>query len=144
MKQNIIIALIIAVALSSFSFAWAQGTGYKGTPPPMTPDVSGLDEYSKMLVFADTNLQAGDYDAALDALKTAEKIKKTDPFLYEMFGIVYMANREPDKAFQAFKKAAYMYIDKNNPSKASEMLQWMKTLKPDSELTTRLEKNLSH
>ncbi len=136
----ILLSLVFSTSVAAQSIN--RDSNYKGTPPPMVPDVTGLDEYNKRLVYADTNLQAGDYEGALEALKEAERIRKDDPFLYEMYGIVYKANRDPDKAFLSFKKAGYMYLEKKNFKKAFEMLSWMKTIKYDSKEVTDFEKKL--
>lgn len=101
-------------------------SGAKNGPIPM-PDLSGLDEYTKQLVYASRNIEEGDWTMATHNLLNAEKLKADDPHLYEMFGIVYDSDREPQKAFDNFRKAADMYFNAGNIDKAWKMLGWMRT-----------------
>ncbi len=106
------------------------------------PGVEGLDEYQKQIVFAIKNIEAGDYDTAIENLKSAEKLRKDAPVLYEMFAIVYDADRQSDKAFGYFKKAGEMYFESGNMDKAWKMLGWMRTIDMHSKNVKNFEKKL--
>jgi len=101
-------------------------SGAKNGPIPM-PDLSGLDEYTRQLVYASRNIEEGDWTMAMNNLQNAAKLRTDDPHLYEMFGIVHDSDREPLKAFENFRKAADMYFNAGNIDKAWKMLGWMRT-----------------
>lgn len=116
-------------------------SGTQNGPLP-TPDLSGLDEYTKQLVFASRNAEEGDWEMALEHLHKAEKLKTDDPHLYEMYGVVYDSNRESDKAVNNFKKAGEMYFNEGNMEKALRMLGWLKTFNLDAQTIVKFENKI--
>lgn len=130
---GLVILTILSIVLSSDLHAAQTGATMPSkqfsskTGPLPTPDMSGLDEYSRQIAFASRNIEEGDWSMAMHNLHNAAKHRTDDPLLYEMYGIVYDSDREPNKAFENFKKAADMYYSSGNIDKAWRMLGWMRT-----------------
>ncbi|MEE8329438.1 MAG: hypothetical protein V3R54_05870 [Thermodesulfovibrionia bacterium] len=141
-KLIIAFTIFLIVFLQVTTYAQIVSSPAKRSGPLPAPSVEGLDEYQKQIVFAIKNIEAGDYDTAMENLKSAEKLRKNAPMLYEMFGIVYDADRQSDKAFGYFIKAGEMYFKSGNMDKAWKMLGWMRTIDMHSSKVKNFEKKL--
>jgi tetratricopeptide (TPR) repeat protein len=147
MKDNWIIFIII-VSLALFS-PMASLSEEKTLPPkledraPMpSPNVDGMDEYHKQLVYAETNITEGDYPSALYNLALAEKLTSDDPLLYEMQGICFDAMRDYKQALQRYAKAGALYLESGNIKKTRLVLAWMKSIDKSSAEVHALEDKL--
>ncbi len=146
MKGLIVIFFTFMIILPHLTAYAQMGSGSfsspsKGSMPPQS-NIEGLNEFHKELVFAQMNIAAGDFESALENLKNAQKIRKEDPLLYEMFGIAYDTDRQPEKAFEYYKKAGKTYFESGNMDKAWVILGWMRTINMKSKEVIELEKKL--
>lgn len=113
----------------------------KGGPLP-APNVEGLPQFLKLLVFARQNLAEGDFETALEHLKKAEKIHPKDPGLHHLMGLAYDGDRRTDKAFPHFLKAGELYFESGNMDKAWKMLGWLRTIDAKSKKLAMLEQKI--
>ncbi len=142
-KISIVAFTIFIVILFQISAHAQMGSSTtKKSGPLPSPNVEGLDEFQKMLVFASRNIEEGFYAGAIDDLKNAEMLRQDDPLLYEMFGIVYDADRQSNKAYGYFKRAGEMYLKADNMDKSWAMLGWMRTIQYNSKEVIDFEKKL--
>ncbi|MCE5194451.1 MAG: hypothetical protein LLF28_03195 [Nitrospiraceae bacterium] len=117
-------------------------TNSKSVPSPM-PSLEGLDDYHKQLAYASKNIEEGDWGMAIENLKAAEKLIKDDPRLYEMFGVVYDADRDSKKAFENYMKAGNMYFEAGDIDKSWKVLGRLRTFSINQKEADQFEKKIS-
>ena len=103
---------------------------------PVPINTTGLDEYDKHKLFASRYIEEGDFPMALEELESAEALRTDEPALFELKAIAYDADRQSQKAYDNFIKAAHMYMADGNKDKTVQMLGWLRTFqihKDDSE-----------
>lgn len=99
----------------------------KKSGPLPAPDVTGLGELQKMLVFAQRNINEGDFESALENLNEAERLSAGDARVHEMLGITYDSLRDSERAFGYYKSSGELYFRSGNLHKAWRLLGWMRT-----------------
>jgi tetratricopeptide (TPR) repeat protein len=80
-----------------------------------------------LLVFAQRNIEEGDFESAIENLNEAKKLRTNDPRLYELLGIAYDSERDSEKAFDYYRRSGELYFKSGNIDRAWTMLGWMRT-----------------
>jgi hypothetical protein len=146
MKKSLCLAILVMVLLP-LSSAWGAPAGQdskktsKGGPLP-SPNVDGLPEFLKLLVFARQNIAEGDFETALEHLRKAQKIHPHDPVMHELTALAYDGDRNGAKAFGHFLSAGELYFKHKNMDKAWKMLGWLKTIDAKSKKVAAFEEKI--
>jgi tetratricopeptide (TPR) repeat protein len=140
-----VLMLLVAVSLSfagGIGLAAGQSSiGAKGGPLP-GPNVEGLPEFLKLLVFARQNIAEGDFESALENLQDAKKIHPDDPIMHELFGLAYDGDRNQAAALKSFLKAGKLYFKEGNMDRSWKMLGWMRTINKKDKAVVSFEKQV--
>ncbi len=143
-KKNLsIVSILILIILTISVNTLAQrrfDDDKKGLPN--TTSVEGLPKFLQLLVYSSRNIAEGDYGAAIEFLKKAEKIHPDDPMLLEYFGLAYDGDRDQKNAFKYFLRAGYGFFKMNNIKKALRMVGWLNTIDSKSKKVIDFEKKV--
>ena len=120
----------------------AQSNKSEKSGPLPAPKVKGLPEFLKLLVFSSRNIAEGDFGAAIEVLKKAEKIHPDDPMLLEYFGLAYDGDRDQKTAFKYFLRAGNEYFKMSNIEKSWKMIGWLNTIDSKSDKLKEFEKKV--
>jgi len=143
-KKNLsIVSILILIILTISVNTLAQrrfDDDKKGLPN--TTSVEGLPKFLQLLVYSSRNIAEGDYGAAIEFLKKAEKIHPDDPMLLEYFGLAYDGDRDQKNASKYFLRAGYGFFKMNNIKKALRMVGWLNTIDSKSKKVIDFEKKV--
>jgi len=132
--------LIMLLPFLSFALSGPQDKTTGGPLP--AANVDGLPQFIKLLTYAKSNIAEGDFEAAIENLKDAQKIHPDDPIMHEMFGLAYDGHRNGKKALTHFLNAGRTFFKEGNIDKAWKMIGWIKTIDAENTELIAFEKEV--